>query len=262
MNIDIHNLINTRWAPPVAAGAIGFAIGAVAGHIYEKRKEEDDEVIVISIAEIKRELDEQLATLAESLDEGDEEAVEEDKDETSDHPDAASDPSESLGPLDLAVTVGNDDVEEVMEETIVDEEPEVVNIFAHSAEGEWNWEDELRARQNAQGPFPIHEDEYMSAEEEGLSQSTITYYEADDIMADSNDTPLYGWNVIVGELRWGFGSSDVNSFYVRNPAMKAEYEVLRDPGSFAETVLGLEADADQERAELKHSRSLRFRLED
>lgn len=258
MNIDIHNLMNTRWAPPIAAAAVGFAIGAVGGHIYESRKEEQGEVIVINIDELRKELDESIEALKDKVYPEEDEDV----DEAPGLADTSAHPSNGPGPLDLAITVGNDDVEEVMEETVVEDEPEVVNIFAHSVAGEWDWEVELQARKNAQGPYPIHEDEYMTNEEESFPQSTVTYYEADDIMADSNDTPLYGWQTIIGELRWGFGSSDANSFYVRNPAMKAEYEVLRDPGSFSETVLGLEADADQERAELKHSRTLRFRLDD
>ena len=265
MNIDIHNLMNSRWAPPIAAAAVGFAIGAVGGHIYESRKEEEGEVIVINIDELRKELDESIEALKDKVypeDEEEPDEVEEEEPGVRVLTDTSEHPSYGTGPLDLAVTVGNDDVEEVMEETIEEDEPEVVNIFAHSVEGEWNWETELQARKNAQGPFPIHEDEYMTNEEDSFPQSTVTYYEADDIMADSNDTPLYGWQTIIGPLRWGFGSSDANSFYVRNPAMKAEYEVLRDPGSFSETVLGLEADADQERAELKHSRTLRFRLDD
>lgn len=259
MNISIHNLTTQRWPVPVVAAGVGFVIGAIGGHIYETRKKEESEVIVINVAELRRELDDSINSLKDKI------FPDEDIDKSGEDAEP--------GPLDRAITIGLDangeevmeeymTPEELTEELVPDDEPEIVSIFAHSAEGEWNWETELKARKNAQGPFPIHQDEYMTQEEDAYSQSTLTYYEADDIMADSNDTPLYGWKTIIGPLRWGFGSSDINSFYVRNPAMKADYEILRDRGSFAETVLGLQAEADGERAELKHSRSLRFRLDD
>ena len=252
MNVDIRNLMQRPWVAPAAAGVVGFAAGAIAGHLYEKRKEEaEGEVIVIDMDEIRKDLDESIAKVEEK------ELEEEIEATKRRHPAAPK-----VEPPTL--TIVPDDEEEVMEEVIEIEEQEeepIVNVFANGKPDDWDWETELASRTN-DSPFCIHEEEFMANEEDSLPQQTLTYYEGDNIMADSADTPLYGWDNITGPLRFGHGSSDQNSFYVRNPNLKGEYEILRDPGKFAEIVLGLEADSEQERAELKHSRQLRFRMDD
>lgn len=254
MNVDIRNLMQRPWVAPAAAGVVGFAAGAVAGHLYEKRKEEaEGEVIVIDMEEVRKDLDESIARVEER----DEELEAEIEATKRRHP-----ATPLVEPPELTIVP---DEEEVMEEEIEiieeQEEEPIVNIFANGKPDNWDWEKELALRTD-DSPFILHEEEFMANDEDSLPQQTLTYYEGDNIMADSADTPLYGWDNIVGPLRFGHGSSDQNSFYVRNPNLKGEYEILRDPGKFAEIVLGLEADNEQERAELKHSRQLRFRMDD
>lgn len=260
LNLQPLNDPKLRTFLPVGAGLAGFVAGAVVGHLYEKRQTQNEaEVIVIDVAALKRDLD---ASIAEYEDDEETEPI---------MPPTESDivrhPASS-GPLDLAETIDLDEeVEEEPQLTLVDTEPEsdlaeVQNIFERQKQQGWDWEKELAKRTDS-APYIIHEDEYAEQEDETYEQSSLTWYEGDEIMADSRDTPLYRWKDVVGEdLYFGHGSTDSNSFYVRNPLLKGEYEILRDEGSFEEVVLGLTAEAEIAADELKHSKSLRFRPED
>lgn len=145
---------------------------------------------------------------------------------------------------------------------IPQEEPEeesVVNIFA-SEDTEWNQEAEEASRQNATEPYVISKDEFYS-DELGYTQTTLTYYQGDDILVDQEDIPVYNYTATIGELKFGHGSQDANVFFVRNDKNKAEYEIIRDRGHYSVEVLGLEAEAQTERAQLKHSLR-KFRQDD
>lgn len=150
------------------------------------------------------------------------------------------------------------DVENETQETMIEEviendiEVPTINVFMAPNDDDWNYELELEQR-NPDVPYVIHADEYIN-DEMGFKQETITYYETDDIMADIQDTPLYNWYSITGELKWGHGSKDKNVVYIRNEKMRKEYEVLRHYGSFEAEVTGL----DLRGGELKHS-ILKFR---
>jgi hypothetical protein len=132
------------------------------------------------------------------------------------------------------------------------------SIFS-SEEDTWDQEAEEAARLPTE-PHVIHKDEFWR-EELGYSQSTLTYYEGDDILVDQEDVPIYGFRAIVGELKFGHGSQDQNVFYVRNDALKAEYEIIKDRGRYEVIILGLQAEEELERGSLKHSLS-KFRPDD
>ncbi len=136
-----------------------------------------------------------------------------------------------------------------------DEEPQSVNIFTN--EDDWNWdvEDALRSMMADNVPFVIHQEEFIESES-GFRQGTLTFYAGDEVVADELDTPIYNWKTLLGELKWGHGSRDSNVVYIRNPAVKMEWEVLLSTGHFAIEAMGLEAERD---AELKHSTPRRFR---
>jgi hypothetical protein len=134
----------------------------------------------------------------------------------------------------------------------------VVNIFpkVHGDDEDWNYEQEV-AKRTPDKPYIIHRDEYYDNENDDR-QSTLTYYEGDNILCDSHDTPVYDVENVVGFLQFGHGSQDPNICYVRNERLMAEYEVLRDGGYYQVEVLG---EALEEK-DIKHSKQLpKFRLE-
>lgn len=139
------------------------------------------------------------------------------------------------------------------------EEENVVNVFA-SEDTEWDQEAEEASRQNSTEPYVISKDEFYS-DELGYTQTTLTYYQGDDILVDQEDIPVYNYTATIGELKFGHGSQDANVFFVRNDKNKAEYEIIRDRGHYSVEVLGLEAEAQTERAQLKHSLR-KFRQDD
>lgn len=129
-------------------------------------------------------------------------------------------------------------------------EPLHVNVFENNVD-DWDHEAELSTRTD-QEPYIIHQDEYF-ADDVGFHQSTITYYEGDDILVDEQDVPIYNHTSVVGELRFGHGSKDPNVLYVRNERLKGEYEILRSKGHYAVEVLGHQIEQEYEEGDLKHS---------
>lgn len=129
------------------------------------------------------------------------------------------------------------------------------NVFEQTVDG-WNYADEVATR-SPDRPYVIHRDEFWN-EEKGYDQSTLNYYAGDDIMTDSDDTPIYNYQNTVGELLFGLGSGDKNVFFVRNEKLKSEYEIIRDMDSFSSVVLGMDLDG---RSDLKHS-TRKFRLDE
>lgn len=129
------------------------------------------------------------------------------------------------------------------------------NVFEQTIDG-WNYADAIATRSPGR-PYVIHRDEFWN-EEKGYDQSTLNYYAGDDIMTDSDDTPIYNYQNTVGELLFGLGSGDKNVFFVRNEKLKSEYEIIRDMDSFSSVVLGMDLDG---RSDLKHS-TRKFRLDE
>jgi hypothetical protein len=165
------------------------------------------------------------------------------------------------------VTVDDDFVDEKIKEILNKDEPpsiEVVaqNIFAANDDSGWDREKEEQFRTTEQ-PYIIHKDEFY-AEERNYRQTTLTYYSGDDIMVDQEEVPMYNYNVATGPLRFGHGSGDANVFYVRNDKLRAEYEILKDPGMYSVEILEFQRDFEAENDEtkgLKHSGPGKFREE-
>jgi hypothetical protein len=130
------------------------------------------------------------------------------------------------------------------------------NIFTNDGD-EWDYKTELEKRDKSD-PYVIHVDEFVADEMGWDSQSTLTWYEKDQILTDSHDKPVYNHAELVGELRFGHGSNDANVVYIRNERLQCEYEVLRDEGSYEEIVLGEQMEHQTQAEELRHSRQLRF----
>lgn len=136
---------------------------------------------------------------------------------------------------------------------------EVRNVFG---DGDDTWDYELeQSNRTKEAPYIIHVDEFVACELD-YEQSTLSWYEGDEILTDSQDIPIHRPENVVGELRFGHGSQDPNVVYVRNEELQAEYEILRNNGSYETIVLGNEVEREYEQTDLKHSRSpLRFRPE-
>lgn len=135
------------------------------------------------------------------------------------------------------------------QELTVDIDPVIINVFAHD-DANWDYEHELSTRANGE-PYIIHEEEYIS-DEMDFRQETLTFYAGDDIMVDSDDTPIYNYTGLMGELKFGHGSRDPNVVYIRNEVLHMEWEILLNPGLFAQEILGLEMERADEN-ELNHS---------
>jgi hypothetical protein len=102
---------------------------------------------------------------------------------------------------------------------------------------EWDYEEELKRRGDE--PFVIHVDEFKSNEHE-YSQTTLTYYEKDDILFDDMQKDVINnMDDVVGLgnlLLFGHGSGDPNIVYVRNEGIDSDFEICLNPGSYAEEV--------------------------
>lgn len=173
-----------------------------------------------------------------------------------------------LGYLTLTEDVKSDDDEDVEGFEIVNgtgdvlaivQDSEVVhhNIF-DGLQDEWDYDVEKANRQSDK-PYVIHVDEFVANESEYETQKTLTYYEADDILADDKDVPFTNIerSRVVGrnDLLFGHGSLDPNIVYMRNDALGCEYEIIRESGSYQEVVLGANLEEDYAKADLKHSRA-------
>lgn len=121
-----------------------------------------------------------------------------------------------------------------------DASPEVstaMNVFKQVEN--FDYETEIQNR-TEEAPYIITYDEWSGNESE-YDQSTLTYYEGDDILVDSTDQPIQETDDTVGDnnlLRFGHGSKDNNVVYIRNDRVELEWEVVRSPGKYSEEVLG------------------------
>jgi len=110
----------------------------------------------------------------------------------------------------------------------------------------WNYDEQVASR-TPDKPFIMHAHEYMQSE--CSHQITITYFEGDDVLVDESDEVISKKDEVVGMdnlERFGFGSGDPNTLYVRNPKLDIEYEILRHRGHYAKEILGLEEDPSLE----------------
>lgn len=132
------------------------------------------------------------------------------------------------------------------------------NVFSNEASA-WDYDSELQFRNDGQ-PYIIHYDEFMS-NETGYHQETLTYYRGDDIVADQQDSPIYNYSSLMGELRFGHGSNDPNVVYIRNDEIHMEWEVLLHEGSFSYEVAGVDKLEEYEAEDARNENNRKFRME-
>jgi hypothetical protein len=144
------------------------------------------------------------------------------------------------------------------DEVIVGNDPSLITVVRNEDRG-WD-QDEEESRRSKDKPYILHVDEFIE-NESGYNQDTITYFAGDDIMCDSDDTPMYDYVELMGELRFGHGSRESHIVYIRNDKLGIEWEILLHDGKYHEEILGARLEA-QAREDLKHAQAvLKFRRE-
>lgn len=93
---------------------------------------------------------------------------------------------------------------------------------------------------SAEHPYVISYDEYEEAEGD-FSQTTLTYYEGDNVLTDERDQPIPNIDSVVGEnsMQFGLASGDKNIVFVRNHELEADFEIARHQGYYSQEVLGV-----------------------
>lgn len=83
---------------------------------------------------------------------------------------------------------------------------------------------------------------------------TVTYYEDDRMLVDDRGSIIADIEGNLGpdyNLAFGLGSGEPHVVYIRNPRRTNDYEVLREPGSYTEDVLGVAPGDDRKTARRK-----------
>ena len=88
----------------------------------------------------------------------------------------------------------------------------------------------------------IRRKEFFEGPVDGYDQTTVTYYQNEDILVEYPSDKQLDVKAAVGSIRpnwFGQEADDENVCYVRNTNIKIEFEVNRSQGSYAKDVLGL-----------------------
>lgn len=107
-------------------------------------------------------------------------------------------------------------------------------------------DDDLEIRAGEETPYIITQDEFLRADP-GFEQQVLTYYVGDDTLADQSDNVIDLPDDVVGPdtlNRFGQGSSDARTVYVRNNKMNLDFEVVKSDGKYSHEVLGLQHSDD------------------
>lgn len=128
----------------------------------------------------------------------------------------------------------------VVEETEVEERNVFKDAEAPPAEGEWDYQREIRRRSPVK-PYVIHIDELD--EMPTYDRVIYTYYEGDDVLCNEGDDVVaeVDRDKLVGEEnlgRFGHGSNDSNIVYIRNDRLEMQFEVVLSPNSYQAEVAG------------------------
>lgn len=88
-------------------------------------------------------------------------------------------------------------------------------------------------------PTIISSDDYLGRDAR-YSQEILVFYQVDGVLADGDDKRIMNPDELIGDalLHFGEQSNDPDEVYVRNPVKGVEYEVIRIPKSYQDTVVG------------------------
>jgi hypothetical protein len=112
-----------------------------------------------------------------------------------------------------------------------------------------NWDAEAEeANRDPAIPYVISYEEFMENAYEH-SQTTLTYYEGDDVLCEADGSVVFDIEKIIGDNlgRFGHGSKEQNIVYIRNEVAEADYEVVKNTGNYADIVHGLRHSAHPNR---------------
>lgn len=224
-----------EWTTPSVVGVISFGVGVAAGYFLKTYLDKREEKIVYTIrerTEVYEEEEEGVGfPISHTLDDiaGSRSQEEYDREKEL--------WERSQEELRMSLNESNEAMEEAERNSVFTE-----------VDPNWNYEEELKHR-TEDAPYILHRDEYLE-EDNGYSQTTLTFYASDQVLVDTDDTPIYDAHRLVGELIFGKGSGDPSVVYVRNDRLMAEYEVLLEPGYYQVEVLGevIEQDLSQEKS--------------
>jgi hypothetical protein len=239
MNNSIATLLRNKWVLPTSVGVTAFSSGFAAGYAYFKYRSKQEEIPEPEFTQLAIDFDEYLkaTSIEDILGVG--------------QPlhDAAGEP------LTVWANAKPTPIDEETLSLVVDPLP--VSVFRVDHEDDWDYESELATR-TPELPYIIHADEYFN-DEMGYSQTTLTFYNEDNILCDERDVPIYGHSLMVGPLLFGHGSNDQNIVYVRSEKLEHEWEIICSMGSYEVEVMGLQIEQSLEEQDLKHSHNYRFR---
>lgn len=127
-------------------------------------------------------------------------------------------------------------------------EAETVNIFQARDEAaakieEWDYAKELKSR-DPRYPYIIHVDEFNENSSD-YDIVELTYYEGDEVLTNERDQPLPDAEEAIGidHLgKFGHGSADPLTVYIRNDVREVLYDVTRSPGLYSQEVHGIDPD--------------------
>jgi hypothetical protein len=149
------------------------------------------------------------------------------------------------------------------EEEEADAEPDKTvvetNIFTdNQAEDDFDLEAEKEMRDELK-PYIISHEEFLEADP-GYDQVQLTYYAGDDTLADEADKVIPAVNQVIGDAnlcRFGAGSGDPRTVYVRNDQMATDFEIAKSDGKYAHEVLGFQHSADFQQGRDRRNRPRR-----
>jgi len=143
-----------------------------------------------------------------------------------------------------------EDVAAKAEVAPVEMEAETSNIFVERDKVEvepWDYSKEMKAR-DPRFPYIIHVQEWEENASE-YDKIDLTYYEGDEVLSNDNDVALGDIDETVGYdnlKRFGHGSGDPHTLFIRNDVREVLYEVSLSGGTYAQEVGGFDP-------ELSHS---------
>lgn len=237
------------WVIPTAVGVTSFAVGAGVGYFFARYRHKSVDISNLCTKEdsesLKGDIESlgvQLSFMFEERDCKADVKIQQAARVVRDLKEISPDVEASIAALrDLYPSVG----------LRVDKEEEVASVF-RLVDEDWNYDEEVPKR-GPEVPYILHRDEFFADEKGYDNQTTLTYYQGDDVLCDENDVPIYNPERAVGKLIFGHGSGDPNVVYVRNEKLEAEYEVLLDQGHYVVEVLGGQVGDALEKPDLKHS---------
>lgn len=221
MNTYLQAALAKKWVLPAACSAVSFGAGVAVGYFLTRRQYKRIETEIEIVEQLTLDFDTKVDDFSELLEAKRSTFVI---------------LEENLHPVNLDI-------------------PESINVFVE-VDPDWNYEAELAMRENL-SVYIIHRDEFFGDEMGWDSQSTLTWYEGDRVLAEEHDNVLENHVQFIADCwqHFGKGSGDPNVVYIRNEYFQAEYELLRNPGSYAIEVLGHQVEERMERNDLKHSRA-------